>query len=443
MDKINIDELLDSSPYRQIVTFSDLKVHQGKISKIQGMTIEVTGLMSSIGDVCNVILKNGKDKLVCEVVGISGNKTYLMPYKETDDLGYGYSVVNTGRKLTLNVSDELLGRTIDALGNPIDNKGDIKVEKTILTGGVSSNPLDRPPINDVIELGVKAIDSLITVGKGQRIGIFAGSGVGKSTLMGTIARNVTADLNVIALVGERGREVVEFINRDLGEEGLKRSVLVVATSDQPAMMRYKCAQTATAIAEYFQQQGKDVLLMMDSLTRFAMTQREIGLNAGEAPVARGYTPSIYSALPKLLERSGNFEKGSITGIYTVLVEGDDPNEPVADTVRSIIDGHILLSRDIAAKAHYPAIDILNSLSRLMATIASPKHKELANKCRNLMSLYKEKEDLISIGAYKTGTNPKLDAAISRIDRINDFLKQDTHEKYSLEQTLELMEQALN
>ncbi len=439
----SIDEILDLSSYRQIINYSDLKTHRGRISKIQGMTIEVIGLPGSIGDVCHVLLKNGKDKLICEVVGISGNKTYLMPYKETDDLGYGYSVVNTGRKLTLNVSNELLGRTIDALGNPIDNKGEIKAEKTIFTGGTASNPLERPPISEVIELGVKAIDSLITVGKGQRIGIFAGSGVGKSTLMGTIARNVTADLNVIALVGERGREVVEFINRDLGAEGLKRSVLVVATSDQPAMMRYKCALTATAIAEYFQQQGKDVLLMMDSLTRFAMTQREIGLNAGEAPVARGYTPSIYSALPKLLERSGNFNKGSITGIYTVLVEGDDPNEPVADTVRSIIDGHILLSREIAAKAHYPAIDVLNSLSRLMATIASPEHKNLANKCRNLMSLYKEKEDLISIGAYKAGTNPKLDAAIARIDRINEFLRQDVEERFSLEETLKLMEQVVS
>ncbi len=439
----SIDEILDLSSYRQIINYSDLKTHRGRISKIQGMTIEVIGLPGSIGDVCHVLLKNGKDKLICEVVGISGNKTYLMPYKETDDLGYGYSVVNTGRKLTLNVSNELLGRTIDALGNPIDNKGEIKAEKTIFTGGTVSNPLERPPISEVIELGVKAIDSLITVGKGQRIGIFAGSGVGKSTLMGTIARNVTADLNVIALVGERGREVVEFINRDLGAEGLKRSVLVVATSDQPAMMRYKCAQTATAIAEYFQQQGKDVLLMMDSLTRFAMTQREIGLNAGEAPVARGYTPSIYSALPKLLERSGNFNKGSITGIYTVLVEGDDPNEPVADTVRSIIDGHILLSRDIAAKAHYPAIDVLNSLSRLMATIASPEHKNLANKCRNLMSLYKEKEDLISIGAYKAGTNPKLDAAIARIDRINEFLRQDVEERFSLEETLSELEKAVS
>ncbi len=439
----SIDEILDLSSYRQIINYSDLKTHRGRISKIQGMTIEVIGLPGSIGDVCHVLLKNGKDKLICEVVGISGNKTYLMPYKETDDLGYGYSVVNTGRKLTLNVSNELLGRTIDALGNPIDNKGEIKAEKTIFTGGTVSNPLERPPISEVIQLGVKAIDSLITVGKGQRIGIFAGSGVGKSTLMGTIARNVTADLNVIALVGERGREVVEFINRDLGAEGLKRSVLVVATSDQPAMMRYKCAQTATAIAEYFQQQGKDVLLMMDSLTRFAMTQREIGLNAGEAPVARGYTPSIYLALPKLLERSGNFNKGSITGIYTVLVEGDDPNEPVADTVRSIIDGHILLSRDIAAKAHYPAIDVLNSLSRLMATIASPEHKNLANKCRNLMSLYKEKEDLISIGAYKAGTNPKLDAAIARIDRINEFLRQEVEERFSLEETLSELEKAVS
>lgn len=274
------------------------------------------------------------------------------------------------------------------------------------------------------------------------MGIFAGSGVGKSTLMGMIARNVKADINIIALVGERGREVVEFIKRDLGEEGIRRSILVVATSDQSAMMRYKCAMTATAMAEFFRDQGKDVLLMMDSLTRFAMAQREIGLSVGEAPVARGYTPSIYTALPKLLERSGNFPTGSITGIYTVLVEGDDANEPISDTVRGIIDGHIMLSRKIASKNHYPAIDVLNSVSRLMSEIASSEQKETAGKVRNMLAVYRDYEDLISIGAYKSGTNPALDEAIKHVDQINEFLCQRVGEKFDFDQTVELMKQAV-
>jgi flagellum-specific ATP synthase len=294
----------------------------------------------------------------------------------------------------------------------------------------------------VIELGVRAIDGLMTIGKGQRMGIFAGSGVGKSTLMGMIARNVRADVNVIALVGERGREVVEFIQRDLGPEGSKRSVVVVATSDQPALMRLKCAQTATAVAEYFQRQGKDVLLMMDSLTRFCMAQREIGLATGEAPVARGYTPSIYSALPKLLERSGNFKTGSITGIYTVLVEGDDTNEPIADTVRSIIDGHIILSRKIAAKNHYPAIDVSNSVSRLMSGIAEKDHKAAANQLRNMLAVYKDNEDLISIGAYKSGSNPELDNAIAHMKRIDEFLIQKVDEPCHFDQTVEMLEETV-
>lgn len=434
-----INTLLDMSEYHRILHLSDLYGHEGKISKIVGMTIEVTGLASSIGDICKIILKKQKDPLICEVVGISGNKAYLMPYEETEDIGYGCSVINTGEKLTVCASDQLIGRTVDALGRPIDQGEKITNGVPVSISGASSNPLDRPPITETMELGIKSIDGLLTIGKGQRIGIFAGSGVGKSTLMGMIARNVKADINVIALVGERGREVVEFINHDLGPEGLKRSVLVVATSDQPAMMRYKCAQTATAIAEFFQKQGKHVLLMMDSLTRFAMTQREIGLNTGEAPIARGYTPSIYSALPKLLERSGNFEVGSITGIYTVLVEGDDTNEPVADTVRSIIDGHIVLSRKIAARNHYPAVDVLNSVSRLMNQIASPEHKAAANKLRNMLALYKENEDLISIGAYKTGGDPELDEAISHMDRINAFLQQEVENSYQFDEIVELLQ----
>lgn len=442
MGESYIDDILDMTKYRRLLPLSDLKTREGTISKILGMTMEASGLLCSIGDICHVILKQGKEPLICEVVGISGNKAYLMPYQETDDVGYGCAVINTGEKLTVLASDALVGRTVDALGRPIDRGGKIVGGTKISIGGTVSNPLERPPIDEIIELGVKSIDGLITIGKGQRIGIFAGSGVGKSTLMGMIARNVKADINVIALVGERGREVVEFINRDLGSEGLKRSVLVVATSDQPAMMRYKCAQTATAIAEFFQKQGKDVLLMMDSLTRFAMTQREIGLSAGEAPVARGYTPSIYSALPKLLERSGNFEVGSITGIYTVLVEGDDPNEPVADTVRSIIDGHIILSRSIAAKNHYPAVDVLNSLSRLMSHITTPQHKNAANQLRNMLAVYRENEDLISIGAYKSGANKKLDQAIDHMDRINEFLIQEVDSPVRFSDTIVQLEKAV-
>ncbi len=437
-----MSKLFDNTNYRQILRLADLKSHEGKISKIQGMTIEATGLTCSIGDICNVMLNKRIKPLVCEVVGVSEDKAYLMPYEEIDDIGYGCAVINTGEKMNIYISDDIVGRTVNALGVPIDNGKKLENLSAIPINGVPVNPLDRPPINEVMQLGIKVIDGLLTIGKGQRIGIFAGSGVGKSTLMGMIARNVEAEINVIALVGERGREVLEFINRDLGPEGLKRSVLVVATSDQPAMMRYKCAQTATAIAEYFQKKGKHVLLMMDSLTRFAMTQREIGLNTGEAPVARGYTPSIYSALPKLLERSGNFEKGSITGIYTVLVEGDDTNEPVADTVRSIVDGHIVLSRSIASKNHYPAIDVLNSVSRLMNDIVGKEQKAVASKLRNMMALYKENEDLISIGAYKSGTNPQLDEAIAHMNNIDEFLKQDVNLEVSFKDTVRLMEEAV-
>lgn len=438
-------KLWDLSKYYRVLRISDLKVHEGKINKIVGMTIEATGLLCSIGDICKIYLSDVRDEsniVLAEVVGIAESKAFLMPYQEIDGIGYGCSVVNTGTKLTIKASDELIGRAVNALGVPIDGGADIESGQLIPINGVPENPMDRPPITDIMELGVKAIDGLLTLGKGQRIGIFAGSGVGKSTLMGMIARNVVADVNVIALVGERGREVVEFIERDLGPVGRMRSVLVVATSDQPALMRYKCAQTATAIAEFFQRQGKHVLLMMDSLTRFAMAQREIGLNTGEAPVARGYTPSIYSALPKLLERSGNFKTGSITGIYTVLVEGDDTNEPIADTVRSIVDGHIVLSRKIAARNHYPAIDVLSSVSRLMSGIASSEQKASANELRNMLSLYRDNEDLISIGAYKPGTNHDLDNAVAHMKQINEFLTQQVGEAFSFSEILDLMQQAV-
>ncbi len=416
----------------------DLCTHMGKIDKIVGMTVESTGPNSNIGDVCEITLSDGRTVLA-EVVGFRENKVLLMPYEDTEGIGFGSTVVNTGRKLEISVCDEMVGRTIDALGRPMDGKGPIPdrgIRYSVV--GEPSNPMNRPRIDTPIEMGVKAIDGFITIGKGQRMGIFAGSGVGKSTLMGMLARNVKADVNVIALVGERGREVVEFLERDLGEEGAARSVVVVETSDKPAMMRNKCSMSATAVAEYFRDQGKDVLLMMDSLTRFCMAQRDIGLAIGEPPVARGYTPSIYSTLPKLLERSGNFETGSITGIYTVLVEGDDMNEPISDTVRSIIDGHVMLSRKVAQKNHYPAIDVLASISRLMSDIAAPEHKAAAGRMRNLMATYDANMDLISIGAYKSGTNPHLDDAISHIDKINALLQQKVDEKFTFEQTVQLM-----
>ena len=420
---------------REYLQRADLYTYMGRIDKIVGTTVEATGPECRIVDVCKIEVAGSARRMAAEVVGFRENKVLLMPYEDIEGIGYGSAVRNTGSKLLIPVADSLIGRTVDALGQPIDGGPPVEQPAFYPITGVSSNPMERPPIDTAIQMGVKAIDGLLTIGKGQRMGIFAGSGVGKSTLMGMIAKNVKADVNVIALVGERSREVVEFINRDLGEEGLKRSVLVVATSNQSAMMRAKCTMTATTIAEYFRDKGKDVLLMMDSLTRFAMAQREIGLSIGEPPVARGYTPSIYSELPRLLERSGNFEQGSITGIYTVLVEGDDANEPISDTVRGIIDGHIMLSRKVATSNRYPAIDILSSISRLMNEIVLPEHKAAAGRLRKMLSVYESNLDLVSIGAYKKGTNPELDEALERIRNIYDFLQQKTDESFTLEETV--------
>jgi len=423
---------------KELKTYDSYR-NMGKIEKIIGMTIEASGPTCNIGDVCRIFSKDMHSHIFAEVVGFNSENVLLMPYTDIEGIGPGSIVDNTGEKLMVKTGEKLIGRIIDAIGNPLDDGEEIDYTGTIPISGIPVNPLTRPKIAVPIELGIKAIDGVMTLGKGQRIGIFAGSGVGKSTLMGMVARKVKADLNVIALVGERGREVREFIENDLGEEGMARSVVVVATSDQPAMMRNKCPLTATAIAEYFMQQGKDVLLMMDNLTRFAMAQREVGLSIGEPPIARGYTPSIYSALPKLLERAGCFEKGSITGIYAVLVEGDDTNEPIADTVRGIIDGHIVLSRKIAARNHYPAIDILNSVSRLMVLVTPQEHQDLANRLRNLLALYETNADLIAIGAYKKGTNPQLDEAINKIDAINGFLCQKTKESFDLDETVRMLE----
>ena len=417
--------------------------YTGKIENIVGMSIEASGGRAAVGDICRIYSGESGGQVLAEVVGFKNDRVLLMPYANMGGISAGNFVRNTEKRLNLMMGSFLKGRVINALGQPIDGKGPF-------TGGTSYcvenvdyiNPFSRPPIRERMEFGIKAIDSMLTIGKGQRVGIFAGSGVGKSTLMGMIAKNVKADINVIALVGERGREVLEFIQKDLGPEGMKRSVLVVATSDQPAMLRKKCPSVATGIAEYFRDQGYDVLLMMDSLTRFAMAQREIGLAVGEPPVARGYTPSIYAELPKLLERSGNFEKGSITGVYTVLVEGDDTNEPIADTVRGILDGHIVLSRKLANSNHFPAIDVGASISRLMNDIVSPEHKRMASRIRDVMGSYEKNADLVSIGAYKAGTNPKLDYALSKMDGIDQFLMQGINERFTYEEDLETMRKLL-
>lgn len=423
---------------RHIIDVTDPVNTKGKIDKIVGMVIESTGPSADIGTVCKIYNSKNTGYIKAEVVGFKDNKVLLMPFEDLNGIVKGSIVESTGDALKVPVGDNLIGRVIDGFGSPIDGKGEIVTSEAYPVQGTPSNPLMRPQISERITMGIKAIDSLLTCGKGQRMGIFAGSGVGKSTLMGMIARNVEADINVIALVGERGREVRGFIEKDLKAEGMKRTVLVVATSDQPAMMRLKCAQTATAIAEYYKDQGKDVLLMMDSLTRFAMAQREIGLATGEPPIARGYTPSLYALLPKLLERTGNFKNGSITGIYTVLVEGDDVNEPISDTVRGIIDGHIVLSRAVAMRNHYPAIDILGSISRIMNEIVDSEHMKAASNIRSVLSAYYDNFDLISIGAYKNGTNPKIDHAIQNIDKINAFLKQGIDEKFSFEEIMCLM-----
>ncbi|NNJ31181.1 flagellar protein export ATPase FliI [Lacrimispora defluvii] len=416
--------------------------HIGKIENIVGMSMEASGGKASIGDIAYIYNEDRKEQIPVEVVGFKDDKIQLMAYENMSGIAAGSFVRNTRRRLKIPVGDFLRGRIIDAKGEPMDGKGPFENPKYYYVENPYINPMTRPPITDPLEFGVKAIDGMNTIGKGQRIGIFAGSGVGKSTLLGMIARNVKADINVVALVGERGREVREFIEKDLGPEGMKRSVLIVATSDQPAMLRMKCPLVATTIAEYFKNQGKDVLLMMDSLTRFAMAQREIGLAIGEPPVARGYTPSIYAEFPKLLERSGNFKEGSITGIYTVLVEGDDTNEPIADTVRGIVDGHIVLSRKLANANHFPAIDVSASISRLMTNIVSEEHRKMASEIRDILSLYEKNEDLISIGAYKSGTNPKLDVAIAKIEKINKFLCQSINENDSYEEILKKMKEIL-
>lgn len=407
----------------------------GRIVGAVGLLLESQGPPASVGEVCLVERGRNESPLPVEVVGFRNGRTLLMPLGETEGVAPGSEVIPTHQTVSVGVGEALLGRVLDGLGNPIDSKPLPPTSARYPLMAAAPHALERPPLRTPLSLGVRAIDALLTCAQGQRVGIFAGSGVGKSTLMGMIARNATAEVNVIALIGERGREVREFIEDSLGEEGLARSVVVVATSDQPAIVRQKCAFTATAIAEYFRDQGKQVMLMMDSLTRLAMAQREIGLSAGEPPSARGYTPSVFALLPRLLERAGNSARGSITALYTVLVDADDMNDPIADTARAILDGHIVLSRALTQRGHYPPIDVLVSLSRVMPNIVSQEHLQRANRFRRMLSAYRDAEDLLLIGAYQQGTNPLVDIYLERQTAIREFLCQTPTERTSFEETL--------
>lgn len=424
--------MIDLTKYDSILE-KDYTVRFGYVSQVVGLTIESIGPMCSVGDLCYIVPQNeANEGVYVEVVGFRDKYLLLMPLGETTGIGVGSIVQATGKPLQVGVGEELLGKVVDWQGRPLDKDDPVICRDRVNIENQPPNPLTRRRITEVMPLGVKAIDGMLTVGKGQRIGVFAGSGVGKSTLMGMIARNAHSDINVIALIGERGREVREFLEKDLKEEGLKRSIVVVATSDQPALTRIKAAQTATAIAEYFRDQGKYVLLLMDSLTRFAMAQREVGLAIGEPPVTRGYTPSVFAVMPKLLERAGNSADGSITGIYTVLVDGDDMNEPVTDTVRGILDGHVVLSRKLANRNHYPAIDVLQSISRVMSDIITDEHKAAASELKKYLAIYEESEDLINIGAYVEGSNSEIDDAIDKNPKIIAFLRQQVEEKVPFE-----------
>jgi len=434
MSKLHIDY----DKYYRAIERTDLVKVIGKVVQVVGLIIEAQVGGVSVGDLCTIRLEKDNRTAFAEVVGFRENRVLLMPLGSTSGIAPGAQVVAAGHPLLVKVGHDLLGRVLNGLGEPVDGKGQIEGELDYPLDADPPDPVKRPRITEIMKVGIRAIDGMLTVGRGQRIGIFAGSGVGKSTVMGMIARNASADVNVIALVGERGREVRDFIEESLGEEGLKRSVVIAATSDQPPLIRLKAAFVATAIAEYFRNQRKAVILMMDSVTRFAMAQREIGLAAGEPPTTKGYTPSVFALLPRLMERSGTSEIGSITAFYTILVEGDDMNEPIADHSRSILDGHIVLSRDLAAKNHYPAIDVPHSVSRLMTNLAGDEQKQAAGKLREVLARYAEAEDLINIGAYVKGSNPKIDYAMSKIDQVNAFLRQGTFEKISYEETVQKM-----
>jgi flagellum-specific ATP synthase len=427
---------MDLSRFYSRLNTVDPVIEYGTVEKIVGNTIESHGPNVTMGSVC--WLENQGRRVPVEVVGFTDGKLISMPLGKIDGVRQGDILQASGRVASIGMSQMLQGRVLDGLGRPIDGKPlPLELDRQDLYAE-PANPLSRDPIREPLQTGVRVIDGLLTCGLGQRIGIFGGSGVGKSTLLSMIARYTSADLNVIALIGERGREVREFIENDLGEEGLKRSIVIVSTSDQPALVRIRAAFAATAAAEYFRDRGYNVMLMMDSVTRFAMAQREVGLAAGEPPSSKGYTPSVFSLLPKLLERTGKFSKGSITAFYTVLVEGDDMNDPIADSVRSILDGHIVLDRELGSRGHYPCIDVLSSVSRLMSHLVNQNVKNAAYEIRDLMATYKKSEDLINIGAYKRGSNPRIDAAIDRSESINAFLKQRAEEPSQLSLTQDLL-----
>ncbi len=430
---------IDMEKYLSMLGRMDAMQHSGRVSQVVGLTVESNGPQAKIGDVCQIFTKSVDEMVHAEVVGFKDAKVLLMPFRDLAGVSHGNRVVTTGRSFYVPVGRQAVGRVLNALGQPMDGMPMYEVEDNYGVDNDPPNPLTRQRVTQPMSLGVKAIDAFLTVGRGQRLGIFAGSGVGKSTLLGMIARNATADVNVITLIGERGREVRDFIEKDLKEAGLAKSVLVIATSDQPALLRFKAAQVGTSIAEYFRDLGYNVLLMMDSLTRFAMAQREIGMATGEPPVSRGYTPSVYAKLPRLLERSGMSDKGSITSLYTVLVEGDDMNEPVADTVRGILDGHIVLARSLANNNHYPPIDILASISRCMPDIVSREHMRQADFIKSRMATYRDAQDLINIGAYQKGSNPAIDEAIKLNDPINELLRQSMYDAFTFEQTCALLE----
>ena len=435
-----MDSVFDLEKYHSTIEDSSLIRANGRVTKVVGLVTEAHGPASQLGGICDIYPQSDMSRVKAEVLGFRDNKVLLMPLEEMRGIQPGSMVIAKEEKALVGVGEKLLGRVIDGLGNPIDGKGPISIDTEYPIYAESINPLLRKRISKPLDVGIRSINGLLTIGCGQRMGIFSGSGVGKSVLLGMIARRTTADVSVIALVGERGREVNEFIENQLGEDGLKRSVVVVATSDNLPLVRMRGAFVATAVAEYFRDQGKQVLLMMDSVTRFAMAQREIGLAIGESPATKGYTPSVFTLLPKLLERAGtSANNGSITGLYTVLVEGDDLNEPVSDSVRAILDGHIVLSRELAMYNHYPAIDILKSTSRVMESIADSTHKENANRFKEILSTYRKAEDLINIGAYVAGSNHKIDHAIRMIEKINDYLQQGIDEEVRFEDSITQLE----
>lgn len=426
---------------RQILTLREIDPIQvrGKVTNIVGLVVEGHGPGSAMGGMCEIYSRSRKHSIMAEVVGFRDKRVLLMPLGDLNGIGPGSVIIARNSQPVVKVGNDMLGRIIDGMGNPLDGKAPLMLDHEMPLYGNPYNPLKKRRIDTPLDLGIRSINGILTVGKGQRMAIMAGSGVGKSVLLGMMARHTKADVNVIALIGERGREVNEFLERDLGEEGLKRSVVVTAISDQPSLIRIRGAYLATTIAEYFRDQGLDVLLMMDSVTRFAMSMREVGLAVGEPPTTKGYTPSCFAKMPKLLERAGNTSsKGSITGLYTVLVEGDDMTEPVADTVRSIVDGHIVLSRDLAARGHYPAVDILRSVSRVMNDIVDEKHLNASRSIQAMTAVYEEARDLINIGAYVAGNNPEIDTAIRHVDSINRFLRQGINEKATIEQSVEQM-----